>query len=167
MATDTFLLSRVGNAKSVAILGCAYCANQSIAYAKDISIIGTSSLGGLRFNAYATAQEANRIKELFEKNGKTAKTKIFTLPHLPYCQQSQKDRSAIAKECENCDAVVALSCNAGFDGIKSALPPETNVIPGMATLGTISSYLSIENGKVLLDKTKTKIIRFKQTSPAT
>ena len=101
-------------------------------------------------------------KQLFEEHGVSTKIKVFTLPHLPYCQQSQKDRAAVAKVCQGSDAVVALTCNAGFEGVKSALPPETNVIPGMAALGTIQSYLTVDGGKVFLDKDKTKIIRFKQ-----
>ena len=164
LASDTFLLNQVGDAKSVAILGCAFCANQSIAYAKDISVIGKSSLGGLRFSSYATAQEANRIKDLLEKNGKTAKIKFFSLPTSPYCQLNQNDRKKVVKACENCEAAIALSCIAGYGGIRNALPQSFKVIPGMATVGTIASYLTVENGKVLLDKTKTKVIRFKQAN---
>jgi len=32
----------------------------------------------------------------------------------------------------------------------------------MATIGTIASYLTVENGHVLLDKDKARVIRFKQ-----
>ena len=165
LASDAFLLNQVGDAKSVSIIGCAYCANQSIAYSKDMSVIGKSSFGGLRFSSYATAQEANRIKELLEKNGKTAKVKIFGLPTSPYCQLNQNDRKKVAKACENSDAAIALSCIAGYGGIRNALPQSFKVIPGMATVGTIASYLTVENGKVLLDKTRTKVIRFKQANP--
>jgi len=164
VATDNFLLSRIGDAKTATILGCAYCANQIIGYAKNIDAIGKMSFNGLRFSAYATEGEANRIKQMFEEHGVSTKIKVFTLPHLPYCQQSQKDRAAVAKVCQGSDAVVALTCNTGFDGIKSALPPETTVISGMAALGTIQAYLTVDGGKVFLDKDKTKVIRFKQAN---
>jgi hypothetical protein len=49
LASDEYLLQQVGDAKSVTIIGCPYCTNQSIAYAKDMSIIGKTSLGGLIF----------------------------------------------------------------------------------------------------------------------
>jgi len=165
LATDTFLLNQVGDAKSVTIFGCGYCANQSIAYKKDISVIGTSSLGGLRFSCFATSAEANRIKELLEQNGKSVNIKFFGLPTSPYCQLNQKDRKKIVNAAKGSDAAIALSCMAGFGGIRSALPESVKVIPGMTTVGTIASYMTVEGGKVYLDKAKSRVIRFKQPEP--
>ena len=54
---------------------------------------------------------------------------------------------------------------AGFGGIKSALPESVKVIPGMTTVGTIASYMTVEGGKVYLDKAKSRVIRFKQVEP--
>jgi hypothetical protein len=164
LASDSFLLEQVGDAKSVIIYGCAFCANQSIAYAKDMSVIGESSLFGLRFKSYGTAKEAERIKELLEKNGKTAQIKFFNLPTSPYCQLNQSDRKKVAKACGDSQAAIALSCIAGCGGIRNALHPSVKVIPGMSTVGTIASYLTVENGHVLLDKDKTRVIRFKQAN---
>ena len=39
------------------------------------------------------------------------------------------------------------------------------VIPGMTTMGTIASYMTVEGGKVYLDKAKSRVIRFKQADP--
>ena len=162
IASDAYLLREVGDAQSITIFGCPYCANQSIAYSKDMSVIGKSSLGGLTYKPYAITQEANRIKELFEKKGKSASVKIFGFPTSPLCWLNQKDRSKIAKACENSDVAIALSCNAGSEGIKTAMSEPFKVVPGMATVGTISAYLSNQKGKVILDKTKTKVVRFKE-----
>lgn len=162
LASDDYLLQQVGDAKSVTIIGCPYCTNQSIAYVKDMTVIGKSSLGGLLFKPYAVTQEANRIKELLEKRGISANVKTFTLPSWALCWLNQKSRSKIAKACENSDAVVALCCSAGRWGIESALPESVKVIAGVATVGMISAYLSVENGKVVLDKDKTKIVRYKE-----
>ncbi len=106
-------------------------------------------------------QEANRIKQLLESKGKTATTKFFNLPNPPFCQLTQKARSAIIKAFKNSDAAIVLSCMAGFGGIKSALP-EAKVVHGMATLGTLAAYLSVENGKMYLDKSKSKVVRFRE-----
>jgi hypothetical protein len=162
LATDSFLLNQVGDAKSVTIFGCGFCANQSIAYKNNISVIGTSSLGGLRFSCFATSAEANRIKELLEKNGKSVNIKFFGLPTSPYCQLNQNDRKKVVNAAKGSDAAITLSCMAGFGGIKNALSESIKVIPGMTTVGTIASYLTVEGGKVLLDKSKTRVIRFKQ-----
>jgi hypothetical protein len=162
LATDTFLLNQVKDAESVTIFGCGYCANQSIAYKNDISLIGSSSLGGLRFSCNCTSAEANRIKELLEKNGKSANIKFFGLPTSPYCQLNQNDRKKIVKASKGSDAAIVLSCMAGYGGIRSALPQSVKVIPGMTTMGTIASYMTVKGGKVYLDKGKSRVIRFRQ-----
>ncbi len=162
IASDEFLLKEIGESKSVTIIGCPYCANQSIAYSKDIDVIGESTLGGLRSKAYVITEEANRIRELLESKGKAANVKIFGFPHWGLCWQNAKDRNAIAKACTNSDAAIALSCLAGCEGIRSALSNAFKVVPGMFTVGTISAYLSVEKGKIVLDKNKSKIVRFKE-----
>ena len=161
IASDEYILREVGDAKAVTIFECPYCANQSIGYAKDISEIGKVSFFGFRFEPYPMGQEANRIKQLLENKGKTATTKFFNLPNPPFCQLNQKARSAIVKAFRNSDAAVVLSCMAGSGGIKSALP-EAKVVLGMATLGTLAAYLSVENGKMYLDKSKSKVVRFRE-----
>ena len=163
LVSDEYLLQQVGEAKSIAIFGCPYCANQSIALSKGMTVIGKTSLGGIKYTPYAVAQEANRIKELFEKKGKSASLNIYgPLASNPFCWMTEKGRSKIAKACENSDAAVALCCNLGREGIKSALPDSFKVIPGMTTLGQITAYLSTQNGKIVLDKEKTKVFRFKE-----
>jgi hypothetical protein len=163
LVSDEYLLQQAGEAKSVTIFGCPYCANQSIALSKGMSVIGKTSLGGIRYTPYAVAQEANRIKELFESKGKSADVQIYgPLASNPFCWMTEKGRSKIAKACENSDAAVALCCNLGRQGIKSALSDSFKVIPGMTALGQITSYLSTQNGKIVLDKNKTKVFRFKE-----
>ena len=163
LVSDEYLLQQVGESKSIAIFGCPYCANQSIALSKGMSVIGKTSLGGIKYTPYAVAQEANRIKELFESKGKSADVQIYgPLASNPFCWMTEKGRSKIAKACENSDAAVALCCNMGREGIKSALPDSFKVIPGMTTLGQITTYLSTQNGKIVLNKDKTKVFRFKE-----
>jgi hypothetical protein len=161
IASDAYILREVGNAKNVTIFECPYCANQSVGYAKDVSELGKVSFFGFHFDPYPMNQEANRIKKLLESNGKTVKTKFFNLPNPPFCQLNQKARIAIAKTFADSDAAIALSCMAGFGGIQSALP-NAKVVHGMATLGTLAAYLTVENGKMYLDKSKSKVVRFRE-----
>jgi hypothetical protein len=101
-----------------------------------------------------------------ESKGKTANIKYFNLPNPPFCQLNQKARSAIVKAFKNSDAAIALSCMAGFGGIKSALP-NAKVVHGMATLGTLAAYLKVEKGKMFLDKSKSKVVRFREMAQTT
>ena len=163
LVSDEYLLKQVGDAKSVSIFGCPYCANQSIAFFKDMSVIGKTSLGGIRYTPYAVTEEANRIKEVFKSKGKSVNVNIFgPLASNPFCWMTEKGRSKIAKACEKSDAAIALCCNLGREGIKSALPESFKVIPGMTALGQITAYLSSQKGEIILDKTKTKVFRFKE-----
>lgn len=161
IATDDYILREVGDANSITVFECPYCANQSIGYAKDIPELGKVSLFGFHFNPYPMGQEANRIKQLLESKGKTANIKFFNLPNPPFCQLNQKGRNAIVKAFKNSDAAIVLSCMAGFGGIKSALP-DTKVVQGMATIGTLAAYLSVKKGKMFLDKDKSKVVRFRK-----
>ena len=73
-----------------------------------------------------------------------------------------KGRSKIAKACEKSDVAIALCCNLGREGIKSALPESFKVISGMTALGQLTAYLSSQKGEIVLDKDKTKVFRFKE-----
>jgi hypothetical protein len=114
IATDAYILREVGDAKNITIFECPYCANQSLAYSKNVSEIGKISLFGFRFEPYPMGQEANRIKELLESKGKTANVKYFNLPQPPYCQLDHKARSRIAKAYKDSDAAIALKLYSVF-----------------------------------------------------
>jgi hypothetical protein len=166
LVSDEYLLQQVGEAKSVSIFGCPYCANQSIALSKGLSVIGKTSFGGIKYTPYAVTQEANRIKDLLENKGKSASVNIYgPLASNPFCWMTEKGRKKIAKACQNSDAAITLSCNLGRLGIKSALPETFKVIPGMTALGQITAYLSSQKGEIILDKDKTKVFRFKELMP--
>ena len=168
LVSDDYLLKQVGESKSVSIFGCPYCANQSIALSKGISVIGKTSLGGIRYTPYALAQEANRFKQLLESKGKSANVNIYgPLASNPFCWMTEKGRDKIAKACEKSDAAMVLSCYLGVEGIKKALPESYKVIHAMKTVGQITSYLTKQNGKVVLDKDKTKVYRFKEMKQRT
>lgn len=160
IATDAYILREIGDSKKVTIFECPYCANQSVAYVKDKNELGKVSFFGFHFQPYPIDEEANRIKQLLESKGKNVDIKYFNLPNPPYCQLDQKARKAIAKAFAGSDAALALSCMAGYGGIKSALP-DAKVVHGMATLGTLASYLNVEGGKMYLNKSKSKLVRFK------
>ena len=156
-------MQQVGEAKSVSIFGCPFCANQSIALSRGMSVIGKTSFGGIRYTPYAVSQEANRIKQLLESKGISASVNLFgPLASNPFCWMTEKGRSKIAKACEESDTAVALSCYLGAEGIKNALPESIKVIPAMTTVGQITSYLTKQKGKIILDQDKTKVYRFKE-----
>lgn len=86
---------------------------------------------------------------------------------LGYLLARANDRHAAAKACADSDDAIALSCFAGAEGVAGALPESFKVIPGMATVGTTSAYLMLVKGKIILDKTNTKVHRFKELNQTT
>ena len=163
LASAKYLLNQVGEGKSVSIIRDSYCANQSIAIAKDRLVIGKSSCGGLKYEPYAITHEANFIEELFEARGIAADVKIYgPLSSNPLCWTTEKGRSKIAKACENSDIAIGLCCYLGAEGIKSALQISIKVVPAMTTVGQITSYLTKQKEKIILNKDKTKIYHFKE-----
>ncbi len=163
IASDAYILREVGDAKNVTIYECPYCANQSVAYAKNKSELGKTSFFGFHFQPYPIAQEAERIKQLLEAEQKSVNIVYFNLPNPPFCQLDQKARSGVAKAYKDSDAALVLSCRAGFGGVKSALP-NAKVVHGMATLGTLAAYLTTMNGRMYLDRSKSTVTRFRAMS---
>jgi hypothetical protein len=161
IANDAYILREVGDAKKITVFECPYCANQSLGYAKDKPELGKSSFFGFHFEPYPMGEEANRIKKLLESKGKTVNVKYFNLPNPPFCQLNEKARAGIAKAFGDSDTAIALSCMAGFGGIKSAIP-NAKVVHGMATLGTLAAYLTSKNGKMYIDKSKSTVVRFRE-----
>jgi uncharacterized protein YybS (DUF2232 family) len=74
----------------------------------------------------------------------------------------EKERRMVATACENTDVAITMCCSSGCEGIKTALSKTVKVVPGMATIGTISAYLETKSGKDFLNKEKTKVSTFKE-----
>jgi len=158
---DENILRGVGDAKSIVILGCPNCANLSIAYSKNITPVGKSSLGGLIYKPYAITQEASRVKTLLENKGKSAKIKIFSRTTSPLCGMREKERRIVTETVKGKDAVITLCCTSGWHGVENAIPKSVKSIPGMKAVGIFYVHLNTEKGNEMLDKEKTKIMYFK------
>jgi hypothetical protein len=98
---DSHILTKVAGMKSVCIIGYPHCTNESIAYSKNMSIIGKPRLGGLAYDAYAVTREADRLKELLTKNRISAKVKIFGITKAALCKMHEKERRIVARACKN------------------------------------------------------------------
>lgn len=159
LANGSFLLNQVGDAKSVTIFGCTFCANQSIAYAKDILSSGNnrSSVNGSK----ATAPQ--KKQGTFGKNGTTAQIRFFNLPTSPYCQLNQSEQNKVAKACGDSQAA---NCR-GLHRNKKRPPISLESFLGCRLWAQLPHTSPLENGRVLLGKAKTKVIRFNKQADQT
>jgi hypothetical protein len=162
------ILQGVGEAKKVTIIACSHCANMCIAYAKDIPYgksKGSALLSLIASKPLAVIKEANSIKELLESKGITAEIKILS-KLMPPCGMDERGNKKIAKLSGDSECVIALSCVSGSLGMKNALPKTCKVFPAMNTVGWIETYRKTENGYLVIDKQKSKVIYAKgHTAP--
>jgi hypothetical protein len=161
------ILQGVGDAKKVTIIACSHCANMCVAYAKDIPYgksRGGAFLSLITSKPTAIIQEADCIKLMLESKGVTTKIEILS-KLMPPCGMNDQANKKIAKMAGDSECVIALSCISGCLGMKNALPKTCKVFPAMNTVGWIATYRKIENGYLLIDKQKSKVIYAKDHQP--
>jgi hypothetical protein len=161
------ILQGVGDAKKVTIIACSHCANMCVAYAKDIPYgksRGGALLSLITSKPLAIIQEANDIKLMLESKGITTEIKILS-KLMPPCGMNVNADKKIAKLAGDSECVIALSCISGCLGMKNALPKTCKVFPAMNTVGWIETYRKTENGYLVIDKQKSKVIYAKGHQP--
>lgn len=137
LVSDDRILKRIADAKSVVIIGCAACANDSIAYDKDYplsKIIIDEKTGKEKQIPVPINAEANRLRELLESRGiNTGIETWFGVCDVSY--EREKQTSELVERCSNVDAVISLSCAGGTLALKKMFPKSIKIIPGMKTVG--------------------------------
>jgi hypothetical protein len=165
---DSTLLKAVNGLKSVVILGCFGCANESLAFDTDqpsAKIEVNRDTGERKEVPLLIIEESNRLKRLFESNGISA---VVETPLFPLCYLTDETDKALSELSdhlpEDVDAIVALYCPAGIMALKKCLPKPVKIVPAMKTLGILQMRKVHDESKgfVFLDKNKsTKILMFK------
>ncbi|MFC2011162.1 hypothetical protein ACFLUR_02595 [Chloroflexota bacterium] len=163
MRPDEDIGRKAARFKSVVILGCAVCANISIAYDKNMPVsrvLVDKETGRTRRLPVAIVEEANRFKAFLNSKGIDAR--VDALPSLcRFSYESGPDDLSLAKLCTNAEAVVILACQAGIVGVKMRLGGTAKILPGMKTVGLCQSYTFTdhEKGLVYIDKSRSTLIR--------
>lgn len=162
---DEKILDSLKDSKSALIVGCANCANISIAHdkRKPIYLMTTDRKTGAKtFKPIAIAEEAERLQKLLGKHGIKAEAETSRFFYCaPWSDQTEileplgyppvyKDRGV--------DAVVVLTCSEGLKGMKRRVKDGVNVVWGMRTVGGHEPILSYDaaSGYVYVDESKSK-----------
>ena len=176
LVPDSKIIEEVAGFKSVAIVGCAACANFSIAYEKNVPAYMMSvdkTTGRTTFLPIAMMEETNRLKNLLESKGINVRVEVWpslcTLTHdkeLPTAMSGRQWADPeLANRCADVEAVIALCCVGGMLGVKKRLGNAVKIIRGMKTVGLSQFYFTLDEAKefVHIDKDRSTIIRaFKQ-----
>ena len=172
MIPDSNILTSLKGMKSTLIVGCASCANTSIAYDKNLPVYkiqADEKTGNKTMMPHAVLTEAERIKLLLETN------KIYADIDCndAWCMTTNDDElralmgnpgwtdPGFRDRATHYDSILVLGCHDAVRGIKERVEGRVNVIPGMSTVGTQFVSLHLDEGKefVLLDKGKSTPIR--------
>jgi hypothetical protein len=106
--------------KRIVILGCGGCANESLAFDKNLlqNVIFDEHMGHNMPAPDAITEEANRLKAVLGNMVEDIQTAVG----MGLCSRTTGDRPEDwEKTCTNAEGVVALCCVAGMVGIKTLL----------------------------------------------
>lgn len=171
LVPDSKILEEVAGFKSVAIVGCTACANNSIAYEKNLPAYMMSvdkTTGRTTLLPTAMMEETNRLKNFLESKGITVRVEIWP----PLCSVTHEEGvptsfggrrwadPELANRCADAEAVIALCCVGGMLGVKKRLGKAVKIIRGMKTVGLSQFYFTLDEAKesIHVDKDRSTII---------
>ena len=154
--TDEDILSELGDARSVLIVGCSLCANTVYALIKDLPLRRTSVRGLM---AIATNHEMHRISSILSQNGVHVTSIPSITPVALCCGLDKMSCQYLAKKSRDVDKVIALCCEAGQRNIAGNVDGK-EVVGAMNARGLIRVKTYRKGGKVLVDSQSVSITRF-------
>ena len=162
---DEKILEQLQGSKSALIVGCANCANISLAHDKHkpiYKIISDEKTGVKSYKTVAMAEEAQRLQKLLKAKGIKAETETS---HFFYCAPWSEQTEILAPlgypplyKDGDIDSVVVLTCSEGLKGMKRRVKDGVNVVWGMKTVGGHEPILRYDaaSGYVSVDEAKSK-----------
>jgi hypothetical protein len=163
MIPDEKLLQAVAGFKRIVILGCTICANNSLAYDKDVplnKILVDKETGRTRPSPVAIVEEVDRLKAVLGNRVEDISVQVG--PGLcTMSSDSKPDEPEWVKHCRDAEAVVALCCAGGIGGVRTRLGKTVKIIPGMKTAGVNFTYTVHDHarGLVYIDKSRSQVMR--------
>ena len=171
LVPDLKIIEEVAGFKSVAIVGCTACANNSIAYEKNLPAYMMSvekTTGRTRLLPMAMMEETNRLKNFLESKGINVRVELWppmcSLTHekgLPTAMGGRQWADPeLANRCADAEAVIALCCVGGMLGVKKRLGKAAKIIIGMKTVGLSQFYFTLDKAKefIHIDKDRSTVV---------
>jgi len=162
MRSDADIINAVKSARRLAIICCEGCANESLAYDKNIPLKMKSGqhVGQDVLAPNAVLEEALRLKAILQ----TEANEIIIASGVPLCSilsDGKGNDLEWLKPCNGADTAIILSCAAGILGVKSTLGKAVKIVPGMKTIGIHFSYKTIDHstGNAHIDRERSAFLR--------
>ena len=133
---DRDISSDIAAVHSVLIVPCRFCPAASLAVREQKPYIELFR-SFLRTAAYES--HIQRLQSRLERQ--RIRTRVFDskwLHHFVACMWTLARRNHLAREAAGYDAVIVLGCDAAVASVRSTLPSDYRVIPGMEVEGIMS-----------------------------
>lgn len=165
MLPDSTILKRVAGLKSVLIVGCKGCINDSLAFGTDYpvgKVVVDKDIVEAVYLPTLIDEELKRLKKLLENNGMSVEIEIMNV----LCEISFRTEpiiSKLVKRCAEVNAILSVSCILGTLALKKQLAKACKIASATKTLGIFqpTKFLDESNKFVYLDGNCSKIIRFR------
>jgi hypothetical protein len=163
---DSKILKRVAGLKSVVIVGCKLCANDSLAFHTDYPLgrfAVDKDIGETVFLPIPIEEEEKRLKNLLESRGMSVRTGTLGYPVCEISYQTEPDILELAKRCVGTEAILSVSCVVGTLALKKQLGKALKIVPAMKTVGVLQPCKVLDEAKefLYLDKNHSTLTRFK------
>jgi hypothetical protein len=158
------IYKKLSGCKTVTIVGCAACANDSIGITDGCAlskVVGEDGRVGPREEPIAVIKKAKQLQEYLKDKGIDVNIiASFGLCMLSY--EREHEASELVEICKNSDSVITLSCVGGNVALRLILPEDFIVVSGMKTMGVfqICKIFDEDSGLVYADGKKSQVFRF-------
>jgi hypothetical protein len=164
---DSKILKRVAGLKSIVIVGCKLCANDSLAFDTDYPLgrfVVDKDTGNTTFLPIPIEEEVKRLKNLLESKGMSVGTETLGYAVCEISYQTESDISELAKLCAGTEAILSVSCVVGTLALKKQLGKALKIVPAMKTVGVFQICKVLDEAKefLYLDKKQSTTIRFRE-----
>lgn len=169
--TQRRIVELTSSFKTILVVGCNFCTNESLAYYRGtyISKIIKNDQNEYSRYPFAIHQEIDRIKSILETNGHTVcvwgpRDDISHLDECTFiCEMDDEECNSLLMYYvkTEAEAVLAYCCLAGIEGIKKALCYSAKIIPAVETWGLIQLHPILSGTFIGIDQSKTRVIHMK------
>jgi hypothetical protein len=115
ISNESILKSIPENVKNILIVACGGCMNESLAYKNDCPIFMHVNDEAI---PYASFSEAHRIVEFLNIRGYSSNAKVIPCGTPVLCIYSEDYKFVFHEDFFQPDAILALCCDAGLQGLK-------------------------------------------------
>jgi hypothetical protein len=141
--------------QKILLLGCGECMNESLAFYHNTPVKIQDDNGNNY--PYSIMQELKRLQQLLIECGYDVQYRLIQKDGKSPCMRDNQYDFSLPQQTP--DIILMLSCPAGQFGVREIITdiPIIGISKSVGSLGYVYHY---ENGKKIMDKEKSKLIKF-------